>query len=129
MTVIGGIGHQVSTIVASTAAPVGVVLSNGAGPACIGATPVSTSSTAGAGIGMGPWAPRVEPEPRLRAEQWIRSSPRCTTHGSTDDVGDRVECSHLMEVDLVDRGAVHPSFGLGEALETAVAMVRTPASS
>ena len=36
---------------------------------------------------------------------------------STDDVGDRVECSHLMEVDLVDRGAVHPSFGLGEALE------------
>ena len=73
-SVIGGSAPQPVTHVASSAAPVGVVISFATGPARTG-TPRSSASTAGGGTGSGPCAPRVVPEPSTTGEPVSDDSP------------------------------------------------------
>ena len=80
--------------------------------------PASSSSTAGPGIGTTPCAPRAEPLPSATGEAVSRESPRCANPATTpDDVGQRVERAHLVEVHVLGRHPVHAALGDGQPLE------------
>ncbi len=114
---IGGSGPYDDTTEASTAAPVGVVISRATGPASTGA-PRSRATTAGGGTGSGPCAPRVVPDPRTTGlEVRPRQTEGVETGCHADDVGDRVERADLVEVDLLRRRAVDGGLGSRQAGE------------
>ena len=111
---IGGSGPYAETTEASTAAPVGVVISLATGPASTG-TPCSSATTAGGGTGSGPCAPAGGARPQDDRTGRQPGEPEgVETRCGADDVGDGVERTDLVEVHLVRRGPVDGGLGGGE---------------
>ena len=112
-----GGASQSSTSVASSAAPVGVVSS----PL---ASPISTGSAAqqprGRRRGHGDRAVRrrdaAAPQPRRRRVHALQPQVGQAQHGP-GHVHERVGRAHLVEVDLLDAGAVHRRLRLGQPAE------------
>jgi hypothetical protein len=80
--------------------------------------PVSSSTTAGAGLGMIPCAARTMPRPTATGEEvMVVDAEHLECGAGADDVDDGVDPADLVEVDLVRRPAVQAALGLGEGLE------------
>ena len=102
-----------------SAAPVGVTSSPSPSPNRHGA-PFSSSRVAGAGTGIFPCSDRASPLPPGSGRTVRRLRPgQLEQEAAGDDVDDRVDGAHLVEVDLVDRRAVDLRLGRPQQLEAA----------
>ena len=115
-----GIGTARVATAASTAAPVGVHCSKGAAPPNAGQAGVAEQLEHRRDRdGDARRAPSLaRPEPRATGETTTTSSAEVHETGrAPDDVGQRVECADLVEVDALDVGAVDRRLGPREPLE------------
>ena len=78
-------------------------------------SPASSSAVAGAGTGRAPWLVAIRPLPTGSGavDQLGRRAPRSAQAAPTTSAIE-VPVGELVEMDLVDRPAVHPGLGLGE---------------
>ena len=82
------------------------------------ACPTSSSAAAGAGTGSTPCSVLTVPLPTFSGELWIASTPsRSKADARAHDVADRIHRAHFMEMDFLDRHAVHLGLGLAQALK------------
>ena len=108
------------------AAPVGVVNS----PSIVdfsSGMPRSNSAVAGAGMLHSPCAILIRPTPVGTGEAHNAIDPQqIPADGGADDVGDRVGGADLMEMDLIDRRAMHAGLGAGQGVEDSPGGVPLP---
>ena len=112
-TVMAGSSSQAAASARITAIPVGVASSPGA--ACAHPPAAGQLATAGTGTGSSPCAVRTRPEPTATSPALSGGDAEVLQRGADpDDVGDRVQRAHLVEVHVVRGDAVHVGLGVGE---------------